>query len=107
MTNINHEFIGRLAMEYYIADCERFNAKKQRATARKEHLCEGEFYDSERDEVRPLLCHWSGQKLSDWCDNCKYVQPFHLEYMDTVKKARIAKYKLTHYSKLMLWNEGH
>jgi len=74
--------------------------------ARREHLCEGEYYDSERDEVRPLQCHLSNYSPEEWCDNCKYVQPFHLVYSESVKKARVAKYKLTYYSKMILQNGG-
>ncbi len=107
LIDVNHELIGRLSMEYYIADCERFNARKQRAVTRREHLCKGEHYDAERDGVIPMPCHFSGQPVAEWCDNCLYVQPFYLVYMEAAKKARIAKYKLTCYCKKLLWNEGN
>jgi len=105
---VSYDDIGRVAFAYYKADIERFNAKHQRAAARTSHLCESEK-DIGGGDIQPDPC-WQyshPEHFDDWCDNCKYVQPYHLAYTEAVKNARVMKYKLTHFCKRMLWNEGH
>ena len=103
---VTYDDIGRMAFTCYKADIERFNTKNQRRIARSDHECEGESYVSEIDEVRPLRCHLSNYPVEDWCDNCKYVQPYHEAYIEAAKTARVAKWKLTRFCKQRLWNEG-
>ncbi len=102
---VSYDDIGRVAFAYYKADIERFNAKHQRAAARASHPCEGE-HDIGDGHVEPYPC-WRSPVVMDWCDNCKYVQPFYTEYMMAVIEARKAKNKLTRFCKRMLWNEGN
>jgi len=99
---MNYEDIGRAAYEYYLADCARFNAKKQRAIARSGHPCEADQISGETP------CYYDTKlRLTSWCSGCLYVQPFHEGYMEAANRARKAKGNLTRYCKIMLWNEGN
>ena len=96
---IEWSLIGRCAYDWYIADTERLNARSQRATARRSHLCKNER-DVGYGHIEPCLCCYDGSlKPQDWCDNCKYVQGFYLAYQEAAKKARMLRNRLTRYNK--------
>ena len=96
------EDIGAAAMEYYIANIEHFNAKNQRATARHDHLCDA---DPNSDETP---CYYDTRlPFEQWCDNCKYVQPFYLQYIKAARKVAVSKNKLNRLCKTKHWNDAN
>ena len=83
-----YEDIGKLAVELYNADLERIKAKKHRASARDTHRCRHE-------EATPCYYDWRLiLRPEDWCDNCKYVQPFHVAYTVAAHKVSAIKSKI-------------
>jgi hypothetical protein len=109
---MTYEEIGKFAYDYFIAERERINARIQRAIARDGHKCvvEKEYSENETGASASFCYHpqgWRGELLpfSEWCDNCKYVQPFHLAYIASARKAQKARYQLTRRIKIMLDNQ--
>jgi hypothetical protein len=96
----NYEFIGKLALESYAASVMLHNAKLQRRFKRAAFPCTGETYIN--DDVEPMRCHFRTTPVSTWCENCQIVQPYHEVYIRAAIKARVAKYRLTHYCKKLL-----
>ena len=100
------EYIGKLAFDYYLRNIERLNAKKQRAIARQSHHCDAYMGGFIGNDDAPYPCWHVAQSpsshLPEWCDNCKYVQPYHLAYQKAAINARVAKYKRTIACKNML-----
>jgi hypothetical protein len=90
------EHIGKLTFAYYEAEYERVKARDARALARRDHPCTNEGYDSEYDVVKPLPCHgFKDLNPDEWCDGCKFVQPYWITYRQAAEKTRKAKYSLS------------
>ena len=108
---VTYDDIGRVAFAYYKADIKRFNAQSQRRIARASHPCDGEktvfHYGSPEPEIVKSLCWQDNPDFNEWCDNCKYVQPFYESYMEAANKCRVAKARLTRFCKVRLWNEAN
>ncbi len=103
---LDYETIGILALNHYVAEVERFNARNARIQARKTHPC---VLESEHHEppcgINPEPSSISSHR-QDWCDNCRYVQPYYLAYQAAAKKSRIARLKLTILIKQKMLSEG-
>ena len=97
-----YETIGKRCYAWFIAERERVNARIQRAKARDSHKCKGVENGGEP-------CYYNRNfdalKFDDWCDNCKYVQPFHLSYIQAARKSAKTRYQLTRRLKNILVNE--
>jgi len=108
---VTFDDIGRVAYAYFKADIERFNARKQRQIARASHQCEGEkmvfHYGIPEPEVQPSLCWQDNPDFNEWCENCKYVQPFHEEFIRAVKRVKVLKSQLTRFCKAKQWNDSY
>ena len=95
-----YEVIGRLARAYYVAEVERVNARIARAKARDSHKCvvEREYYEDNTGASEHFCYNQYVQNptpFEQWCDNCKYVQTYHLAYREAAKNAQRARYSLT------------
>ena len=108
-----YEEIGKLTVDLFLAEKERIAARIERAKARDGHHCavEHEYFEDDTGACESFCYHpqgWRGeiQPFDEWCDNCKFVQPFHLKYIDAAQKARVAKYKLNRKIKRLLENEA-
>ena len=86
-----YERIGRLAVDYYVANTVRDNARKQRARQRQSHPCE---IGKEDYALGEYFC-WNFYHKGEWCANCLSCQPYHEAYMQATSKARVAKCQLT------------
>ncbi len=96
----DYEAIGRLARNYYVAEVERVNARIARAKARNSHKCVVESKDYKDDTgASEHFCYnqyvRNPTPFEEWCENCKYVQPYHLAYREAAKKAQAARYSMT------------
>ena len=98
MNRNNLEDIGKAAITYYQANQKRLKARTERAKAFKEHLCEREVDDGDGHFIKSPCYyeHYLRLHFKDWCDDCKYTQPFHEAYLKSAQEARVAKNKLTH-----------
>lgn len=102
---MTYEEIGKISVDYFLAERERVKAKIQRAIERDSHKClfnEKEYEESNTGASGYFCYHGQGYgfyhhdfPFEEWCDNCKHVQPFHLAYIESAKKARLARYQLT------------
>ena len=112
MTNITYELVGKLCMDWYVAEIERVNARITRARTREAHPCEVTDHAwSEEDtgaHEEPCWCPYRDkpQPFEVWCDNCKYVQPYHDAFRLAAKKAQVKRWQLTRRIKQMMINEG-
>ena len=76
--------VSLCAIDYIKKDKEKKAARIKRNEVREEHPCD--------KQSNP--CHLTGSELVDWCDNCKTVQPFYLDYIGKVRAATGARLKL-------------
>ena len=86
---MTYEEIGKLAEKVFLAEKERIAARIERAKARDSHKCESP------EDGGPCYYYYDPGDFEDWCDNCKYVQPFHIKYVEVAKRVRTAKCQLT------------
>ena len=95
------EHIGKLTFAYYEAEYERVKARDARAITRRDHPCTNEKDSDEGSGIYP--CHLDGLlKFDNWCDGCKFVQPYWITYREAAEKTRKAKYKLTRKIKALI-----
>ena len=106
MDRVGYEVIGYLAMDSYIASLVLHKAKLQRRFKRAAFLCKSTLYNARRDDVMYDRCHLSGRPVTEWCENCQTVQPYHIAYIEAAKQARISKFKLTHNCKMLAQRES-
>jgi hypothetical protein len=108
MNTMNYlESIGKLTFQYYEAEYERVKARIARSNARESHKCGGEMFNYEGDS-QSCPCHQQPDlKFEDWCDDCKFVQPYWLAYRQAAEKARKAKYILSRKIKSLLAKGYH
>jgi hypothetical protein len=98
------EEIGRIAFKYYQAEKERIKARIDRAKARDSHKClfvDREWGEDDTGDYAAFCYHRDGVfardklPLEEWCENCRYVQEFHLAYRNAAERTRKAKYQMT------------
>ena len=110
MTNITYELVGKLCMDWYVAEIERVNARIARARARETHPCEVAdhvWYEEDTGaHAHEEPCWYRTHPFEAWCDNCKYVQPYHDAFRLAAKKAQVKRWQLTRRIKQMMTNEG-
>ena len=96
LSRLTYDDIGRWAQAWFQAEVERVNAKNRHVLARRSHPCIFETEHSEEHPcwVNPLTSSLTSQ-LMDWCENCKYVQPYWLSYRAAAKNAQRLRYQLT------------
>ncbi len=93
----DYEAIGRLARDYYVAEVERINARNARNRERASHPC---LFETESNEApcwayATSFTSLEARQRSEWCDNCKHVQPYYLTYRLAAKKASAVRYGMT------------
>ena len=93
-TDMDYTNIGIKAVIYYNAERKRVKAKIERTKAFEAHYCKGEIYIGD-GETSPQPCYYNSRlPFNDWCEDCKYTQPFHMAYRNAAVQAGIAKSKL-------------
>lgn len=102
----SYDEIGRLSVDYFNAEKERIKTMIKRAKARDSHNCDcHDIYEPDTG-YHESKCYHSDLPFVDWCDNCKFVQPYHIDYIAAAKKARIARYKMTRRIKRLIEKGG-
>jgi len=76
--------VSLCAIDYIKKDKEKKVARIKRNEIREEHAC--------AEQSNP--CHLTGNNFEDWCEGCKTVQPYYLDYMNKVRAAVGARLKL-------------
>ena len=97
---MTYEEVGKLAYAYFMAEEERVRCRIERAKVRDAHNCILEYEYCEDDTgAHASFCWRSGMKgqtpFEEWCDNCKFVQPYHERYIAAARKAGAVRHQLS------------